>query len=226
MGPEYSKASAVDLIGHIDSYLTECNKGNLPEEILSLSHSVNWPLDLTTARIHIAAFHEKKEFFSSAEGSLHNGMDIQVPAGTPVFAPEESRVIFVNDRGIIQILGDVELYTEKGIVYSIRHLDRWSINERFSLEFMFSQSFDPRSSVEVSAGEKLGVVGEWPVNVNKHLTLTKEVEQLYGRTYDHVHLSTYYYPDKGALENTMFYKEKSSFNPLLLLRKLDVEEKK
>lgn len=99
-------------------------------------------------------FGDRREFRyidGGSSRSIHNGMDLAAPTGTPVIAPANGEVVMAEDRIITGL--SVVLEHLPGVFSLYYHLD----------------SMDVVVGDEVSAGDSLGTVGSTGLSTGPHL---------------------------------------------------------
>jgi hypothetical protein len=198
----------------------------LPKEAGHLRHTIRWPVDMRDPRVHITGYFNKPNYSDPNQdpNEKHKGIDIQVPVGTSIVAPEDATVVIVDSRGPNEPrkMADIMLYSEKsGLVYRLIHLDIHSLPARL-LERTW---FDKWSDVKVQEGESLGVVGIFYNNFmrrREHLGLKRkivvpdDVKKVYGKSYNHLHFDVQFQPDIYKVHFGM----QDHINPLSVLKKL------
>ncbi len=205
-----------NLIGRSKEYTQRVvRESYLPGNLQGLAHSLPWPIDLGTPNIHLSCYFAEIPYSDPiASDCSHNGLDIQVSAGTPVSAPERAKVLVIQfdyDRS----LADVYLWGEHSrIVYALAHLDPNSL----PMNIKKRGRFDAHTETMVDLGETVGSVGRWPFTLKTDVQIPDDVENVYGRQYHHLHFTTKYH--QGVLS----YRNLSDFygdvNPLLVLERL------
>ena len=212
--------------GDRDAYSKSLELHNkLPLEIEHLRHTLDWPVDMTDPRSHITCYYGTEQNYSDSEPSdyPHCAIDVQLPLESQVISPEDDLIVVINmssDRiNKARGLTDLLLYSKKnGIVYWFVHLDALSVPDNIK-----SRSwFDKWSDVKLKKGEKLGTVGKFfsgPLKDNKltpNIDVPEDVNRIYGRTYNHVHIETHFIPNI----NQLHVESNNPINPLLLFKKL------
>jgi len=208
----------------------------LPKELENLRHKIDWPVDMTDLHSHIACHFGDKQNYSEPRPSHspHDGIDVQLKAESRVIAPEDNLIVVMVDVGRPNFergLADIILYSEEsGIVYNFCHLDAKSLSEKL-LERTY---FDAYSKIRLNKGDEVGIVGKFfneytaeqrgkaglgaVAELDPAISVPPDVEKVFGRSYNHVHISTCYHPRSRVfwrvsdLENYL--------NPLSLFKRL------
>jgi len=201
------------LIGKSNQYERRKVEGELPQGLERFMHSLPWPIGPNTPNLHLACYFNEDNYTDPTYG-LHTGVDMQVQAGTPIYSPEKARVLFFDTRDTRRGLVDVFLWgIESNIYYGLGHLDKNTVPEKIRK----SIDIDPNNPL-VDAGEFIGKVGIWPLKLEPEIEIPIDVEQVYGRDYDHLHFGTRYNP--GGYESLLETGLGIQFNPLLVLKDL------
>lgn len=202
-----------NLIGRSREYKKQARAGKLPKGLEHLVNKVAWPIAHDTEDIHLACYFDEPHYTVPKRKDLHTGLDIQVPAGTPVYAPVDLTVLVCNifpdiDKNMV----DVHAFDpESGIIYSFMHLNKDSLSE----EILQTTSFNRPDAPTTKAGETFAEVGTWTVwEIPEYIDIPKDVLKVYGRRYDHLHLGMRY-----VGENPWQLYQGTTFNPLKLLEK-------
>jgi hypothetical protein len=198
---------------------------SLPSDTEPLAHRIPWPVDMTNPLAHLTAYPDDPNYAQPSPNELHGGLDIQLPIGTPILAPEDATVVFVPEQNFnnkAHGMRDVLLYSENsGFAYWLVHLDASSLPERIAER----RWFDRYSDVKVRAGEQIGTVG---IFFNEYMRdhghpelpsmvqVPDDVAEVYGRSYDHLHLEVHHEPNIHNLH----YATRNPVNPLKILRRL------
>ncbi len=185
-------------------------EGKLPEELERFRHSVDWPINPNDENFHLSYyFLETRE---GKKGGNHSGIDIKVPAQTPIYAPESGRIVSVRSDGRDDFLGDIILYSdETRIAYSLAHVQFFDLPEKIRK----CKPFDRDSPITVEKGEQIASVGYWPFENKNYDFLPEDIKAL-KEYYCHLHFGTEFCPNISQLKEDM----NSRFNPLLILKKL------
>ena len=188
-------------------------------------HSISWPIDMRYLNAHITAYFDEPNYSFPLDGIKHEAVDIQVPLGTPVFAPEKAKLLQTDTlspwnkpRG----LADIFLYSEKtNFLYGLGHLDANSIPKRLLIQ----NWFNTRSELQVEEGEIIGRVGNfYSKHVNENgfevlgssIQIPPDVLKIYGRTYNHLHIEMQYPQDRSDIHR--FHND--FINPIIFLKRL------
>ena len=160
-----------------------------------------WPFDPTGEPNVVSNLMEDWQDFGAGDAYWHSGIDIRVPAGTPIKACRGGEVVKVINY-VIQNVTDPDLYWEiaiqdaDGFIWQYHHVDPATITVQ--------------EGDNVFAGDVLGEVIEWSNNF-------KSLDGAIHR-YDHLHLNVVWYwgggPIPGPYEEGFTY-----YNPLLFLTK-------
>lgn len=227
-------AEQLFLIGNSNQFESRRGRGDLPLELGRFLYTMPWPVDPKSLNLHIACYFDDKENYAypTDDVDLHGGVDFQVAEKTEILAPEDARVLYhySDPRGI----SDVYLLGEySNVFYGLSHLDPKSLPKKIKNQ----NDFDLRGDIKVKQGEVVARVGQWPFTLERKTIVLSDVEALYGRTYNHLHFETWYFPDLSKLEALgveiplfkrrvfspgVLNADKSHipFNPLLLLQGL------
>ncbi|MFH1065859.1 MAG: M23 family metallopeptidase [Nanoarchaeota archaeon] len=189
-------------------------EGKLPKELERLRHSIEWPINPNTADFHLAHYYKEKE--RTQEGlfvQYHGGIDIQTPAGTPVYAPENGRIIGLEqDEARDLHLADLTLYSpDSGIGYMFAHVRFFELPEKIRN----ANPEDIYSGIPVEKGEQIAEVGYWPWELSNYDFLPDEIRKQEGY-FCHLHLETGFWPYNAEITRDV----DERFNPLLILKKL------
>lgn len=222
----------MQLIGNTKKYKENVDKDSLSKSIVHLLHSVPWPISPDTQNFHLAHYPGEEVIIDldmdPPNKQIHPGIDIQIQAGTPVYSPSDgiiyncsvSATTFYQDgsydppqRGkdeadiIIESLND-------NLFYILAHMSLESIPERLKHE-----PNKPSTEAKVKQGEYLGNVFKWPHEHLPCVPIPEDIEQIYGRKFDHLHFETIYRlrPTKMSIFSSFDHVE---VNPLLLLTEL------
>lgn len=220
--------------GEKAKYYKELTKNNLSEELESLKHSLEWPVNMGIPNIHITCYFGDLDYSYSRpdDRQLHYALDIQAPPGTVVTSPEDAIVVInisstpINEqRG----LADIILYSpDTKLAYVLAHLDSQTLSQRVADRHWF----DRHSDVRVEQGEPLGTVGLFftqeflqrqvgrgqSLGLNPGIRIPKGVNLVYGRSYDHLHFSAHHVRENHELSS--IFRLPTPVNPIHLLRRL------
>lgn len=215
-----------------EAYTTKINTAVLPAELQSLRHSLAWPIDMRDAPAQITCYFGdlSYSYLAKDQRDPHFAIDIQAPLHTPVLAPTDARVAIVDattpmneTRGWTDIL---LLDEEANLAYWLVHLDTNSIPYKLAREAYFGDGGDLR----VKRGEMVGRVGlffnDWTVKrqaeygvppfLHPDVQLDPEVEKVFRRQYDHLHMEIHRVPRSGELS----FKTFDPLDPVTLLERL------
>ncbi len=215
----------VHIIGKSKQYKTKKDCGILPDGLEGFIHTLPWPIDKTTANLHLSCYFGEANYSSPASfpfrPSRHRGVDMQVNAGISVLAPEKSRaVFFCCDRRRENLANVILLGTYSEITYNFVHLDVGSIPKKIKER----TNVDVLTDTIVDCGERIGAVGKWPYELTRNVKIPEEVKKIYGASYNHLHFETHYYPCTADdhVEGLLMGWDISNkqFNPLLVLEDL------
>jgi hypothetical protein len=196
-------------------YIDRCDDGDLPSALASYKHQLAWPFTRSETNIYLAAGVGDPDYPSGGRVT-HTGIDFQVEAGAPIECIEDGQIVYATsdergDFGNIIIQG-----SNTHIVYRYCHVNLanlpWDVQKLFSVR---------RDNPMVKAGQVIGGVGKWFKELPPKVNIPNEVEAIYGRKYDHLHLETAYNPHPlGSIEFAEALADRSvEFNPLLVLQK-------
>ncbi len=206
----------VELIGRSKLYDQKKNDGQLASELERVAHDIRWPIDIDGQKLHLSCYFGEPNYSSSKDkDDHHEGLDIQVNAGTEVSAPENSRVIMCQTFDPRGLVGVYLWGQDTGILYVLDHLDSESLPQ----EIRAHHYFDRYSKLMAKEGEFVGRVANWPLQLNGEVQIPADVETVHGRNYHHLHLETHNYSN-GKEPGSGFLGEGVEFNPLLVLRDL------
>ncbi|MFH0986273.1 MAG: HEAT repeat domain-containing protein [Candidatus Omnitrophota bacterium] len=205
-----------------EAYLRHVRMGSLPDSLKPLSHSFEWPVDMSVATRHIANFFGTTNWPTTDRDEKHDGIDLQAEPGTSVYPVEDGFVVYVqrfDGRGdsAAASFADVWVYSPASdLLWQYVHLQRDSIPEHI----LKHTWFDSKSDLGVKKGERLGRVNAWHKKeaVRREYPLSPKVEKQYGRTYDHLHLEVH--KVNGELYTGFGVRDLQAIDPLLLLRPL------
>lgn len=189
------------------------DKGELPFAIKELRHTLPWPIDTEIKNIHIANYFGFPDYITPRFS--HDGVDIQVPAGTPVSAICDLQLGYSDgpdERGVSNLV----FKSDFGLIVRYIHLSPLSIPK-----YLQSNSW-LESNPYVKVGDLVGEVGKWPKwGEPKKTGIPKDVQKVYGTSYDHLHLEIQYIPFPFKTNEFLWalMGEKNHINPLLLLKK-------
>jgi hypothetical protein len=200
--------------------------GNLPAGLAKYAHRIAWPLKMDNPLAHITCYFGEPGYSEPRNDPRHLAVDIQLPLGTPIVAPEKATVVMVDGANPINEhrgFSDLLLYSEKsGIAYWLAHLDTASLPAKIRRRHWF----DKWSEVEVQRGKPVGFVGEFfservrrdygKSGLDRSVKVPEDVLSEYGRSYDHLHLEAHYCPDVHDLS----YCYNNPVDPLLLFERL------
>jgi len=192
----------------LKALLESRDMGRIPSEH---HFSADWPIALDTPNFHLAAYYGEESYPSPSldEDSFikHTGIDIQVLKGTKVLAPEDIEIMYPCTRPEDPPwLVNLTLHgLESDLVYGFAHLDKKSI------EWLGKKQ-------RIKRGEPFCEVGEFDCDVSYIRAIPGDVQRVYERTFDHLHVSTF--NPGGPWKSPR--KIPGKFNPLLLLKKLEV----
>lgn len=197
----------------------------LPKGLSHLQHSITWPVDMSDPLAHITTYFERENYSQPEPGDKHPGIDIQLPLGSKILSPDNATVVYVDSdsrTNKARELTNIMLYSEDNhIIYWLCHLNTKTIPEHI----LKRSYFDKWSDTKLKQGEFIGEVGVFfnQMMAEKHKTgldsnikIPEDVEKVYGRSYNHLHLETHYIPDIYKLYIESF----QPVDPLKLLKKL------
>jgi hypothetical protein len=227
--PEAIRGTDVGFKNEANRYYEAIDRAVLPEQLKHLRHALSWPVDMANPIAHISCHFGDQNYASNSVTEPHDGIDIQLPRGTEVIAPEDLRLVSIIrdffwdvDRDLVELT----LHGENGIAYCFAHLDSRSIPGLLKRKIkLLDYKFDPNSRTLFKQGDLVGKVGLWfdraqAIHGHTQLPEDKEIPEdvlsVYGRTYDHIHITTQS-PQHNTFSET--YHEKK-INPVLLLKKL------
>jgi hypothetical protein len=210
--------AAVRMLGDVERYRQQINEGELPRGLTTFRHSIDFPFDVKAQEIHIAGFHGFRDYpYQKSRDRIHDGIDIQLAAGTNVFTPEDCLLVH-SYIDYYTLRGRCGLYLygiETGILYCFGELQTSSLprivpeNRRFVLS----------SEILIKKGEFVGRVFEWPLELRTwQVDIPEDVQKVHGRHFHHLHVQTGYVPREDL--NSKMLETWKGFNPLLLLKPL------
>lgn len=223
--------------GEKEAYLQSLEKfGQLPQEIEHLRHQIDWPVDMKNPHSHITTHFRAEQNYSDPKPSqsTHDAVDIQLDLGSKIIAPENNLIVVMADQGgpnFKRGLADIILYSkEYGIVYKFCHLDAKSLSKKL-LERTY---FDADSKIRLNKGDEVGRVGKFfneytarqrgkagldaVAELDPAISVPEDVEEVFGRSYNHIHISAHHYPDPREFWQGL--RLENHINPLLLFKKL------
>jgi hypothetical protein len=167
-----------------------------------LQFSADWPVLLNTPNFHLSCYFEEKNYASPTKATKHTGIDIQVSKGTKIFAPENGKIFYCyNHPEDHEKMSNIVFQgIESKLFYHFCHIEKNSIT---------SEKF-------LNRGDFLCNVGDWTWKIDSR-KIPKEVKQIYGKDYNHLHISTHRPDGPWELE----WKIPGRFDPLLIFKKLD-----
>lgn len=199
--------------------------GQLPQEIEHLRHRIDWPVDMQNPHSHITTHFGAEQNYSDPEPSQspHYAVDVQLDLGSKITAPENNLIVVmvsIERRG----LADIILYSkESGIVYRFCHLEASSLPENL----LKRTNFDINSEVKLNKGDEIGMVGRFfneytaeqgVAELDPTIIIPPSVEEVFGRSYNHIHISVHYYPNRHEFWQGLSLR--NHINPLLLFKRL------
>jgi hypothetical protein len=192
-----------------DKSIPKFDEGKLPSELERYKHQLPWPLLKNQTNIYLAAFHGGPD--SAMKEWTHEGVDFQVKAGTTVKCIEDGYVAYARDDERGFYFGNLIIQGSRThILYRYCHLRLDSLP--WDYKTLWGEN---RAMPMVKAGQDLGRVAAWFKDFDPQIKLPNEVEAIYGRKRDHLHLGTAYNP---YYRQHVFHRS-VSFNPLLVLQK-------
>jgi hypothetical protein len=213
-----------NLIGDIQRYMEETEKGELPKGLEKFKHSRESLINPNTPNVKILFFYNS-EFYCSITDSLerHVGVDIQLNEGTIVHMPEKAQVIHFKPDVYVSYLARVLFYApESRVAYIVGHLKKCSVPEKIAEK----EKPDILSKTYVEKGEPIGEVGVWPYELTRGSGMPDDVKSVCEGSCNHLHVQTHHYPRKWMfwLDYCRCREELvlNHFNPLLLFKRLDV----
>jgi hypothetical protein len=173
------------------------------EDFLNKSQfSADWPIHPDTPNFHLACYFGENNYAAPSASRKHTGIDIQALKGAEVFAPEEVEIMYgyqlPEDHKDMSNLVFQGLETK--LIYNFSHIDSNSITK----------------DRIIKRGDFLCRVGDWIWKIDSR-KIPKDVKQIYGKGYNHLHISTHR-PDGGGWQ--VEWKIPGRFDPLLLFKKL------
>lgn len=215
------------VLGRTNEYPRNKNKGLRNFRRRELVHKIPWPIDLSRRNFQLTNYFGERNYSNHSYGS-HPGIDIQVRPGTPVVAPETSRLVSVDqdklrDSSNLSFgrefnLGDIKIYgIGTGLLYTLSHLSWDSIREHMRS----ARPSDLDFTLEIKKGELIGKVGLWPYSLGPKVLVPSDVYRSFKRGYSHLHFETasYDYDDSPTF---IFPEQFTHLNPLLVLQELNV----
>lgn len=203
-------------LGHSPVIVAEENRfqfeeGQLPAVLESYRHKLPWPFTRSVRRpIYLAAFFDGQDLVM--KNRVHDGIDFHVKAGTKVRCVEDGQIIYGIDdeRGFADLFiqGD-----ETSIQYRYCHLKPDSLPWDYRT-LWGNKAVRPM----VKAGQILGRVGPWFRKIPSEIEISQELEDVYGRKRDHLHLETSYNP-YPFFSWEHWNTKTEEFNPLLVLQR-------
>lgn len=149
---------------------------------------------------------------------MHAGIDFHVKAGTKVRCVEDGQIIYGIDDERGFTFGDLFIQgSETNIRYRYCHLQLSSMPWDYRKLFGFTSGVEPFRPM-VKAGQVLGRVGSWFREIPSAIELPQELEEVYGRKRDHLHLETSYNP-YSFFDPESWNIKTEEFNPLLVLQR-------
>lgn len=192
-----------------DSNLFYFEDGILPPAVEAYRHQLPWPFPPDESNIFLTAFFGSMDLVKLEH--RHEGIDFHVKAGTSVICIEDGEVIYENDDERGFTFGDIYIQgLNTNIRYRYCHIELTSMPWDFRT-FWNSKPIRPK----VQAGQILGKVAPWFAEIPIDIPIPGELESLYGRKRDHLHLETSYSPYTFFSKNGLY---DEIFNPLLLLQ--------
>ena len=175
----------MNLIGKVDEYEAQKTQSGLTPGLKKILHSIDWPINLNTPNIHIASFFGK-HYFVKEKGFEYDAIDIQVPKRTEVFAPEDAK--FVDARRYDEEFGElgyIQMWgLESRMLYTFGNIQYGTMPYDFKIaKPLHSQNY---KRMVIKKGSPLGNVGLWPGKLDRRADIPADVEEVYGRSYDHL----------------------------------------
>jgi hypothetical protein len=174
-----------NFIGRSKEYYHKIKHVSIPSSVKQLKHAARWPISLDTSNIHLACYFGEDNY-SSPGGELHNGVDIQVDDGILVNTPSSGKVV-KHWFDPMRKLFDVSILSNSGILYEFCHLETFGARLP-----RHTSGFDYNSDFMVRAGDVIGKVGRWPYDLEEHVNIPFDVEDVHGKKYHHLHFGTKY----------------------------------
>jgi len=182
---------------------------------------------------HLAHYHGDEVIADTSVDPInkytHKGIDIQVKAGTPIYAPRSGIVNYCT-RSYSTSLGNGKFEylrgedesliiikdTKTNLFYIFGHVSFASIPDSLKVEPSESQK-----ETYVNQGDFLGCVFKWPYDKLPCIKIPRYIERVYGRSFDHLEFSIIYRLRPTTL--SIFSElDHIKLNPLLLLKKLKI----
>ncbi|MFC1624390.1 GNAT family N-acetyltransferase [Candidatus Omnitrophota bacterium] len=208
-----------------ERYLQHVNIGRLPEVLRERANSYPWPIDMANPYAHIVGFYGVPDLLGE-DKEQHLAIDLQTEVGTEVRAVEDGFVVKVDkfDTGSEAIhsdayrFADVWIYSpESNLLWLYLHLDKDTVPSHI-LEHHWFNANETEERFEVKAGDLIGKVNRWLIeDALKDVAIPETVENIYGRTYNHLHFDVRFV---DTFYNGFNINRLTSINPLQLLRPL------
>jgi hypothetical protein len=193
--------------------------GPVPQALEIFRNSLPWPFARNETNIFIAAFYNDYDLVMPER--IHTGVDFHVKSGTEVCCIEDGQIIYGIDDERGWTFGDLFIQGSKSnIRYRYCHLDLKSLPWDIQT-FWAEKAIKPK----VKAGQIIGKVASWFSEVPSNINLPQDLEALYGRKRDHLHLETSHSP-YTFFDRKGFDYRPVMLNPLLVLQKPEVYFKK
>lgn len=218
--------------GESSKYLSKVGQATLPSQLEGLKYAVSWPIDMASVPAHVTSYFGDLDysFLKQADRRPHFALDIQAPLGTPVFAPVNARIALVD---AVSPMNETRNWTDILLQDEETGLAIWMVHlNTDSVPYLIARRAyrDYPEELRVQQGDKLGTVGlffnDWAVRrqqeegyaplLNPEVVLNPEVEETYGRAYDHLHLEIHHVPDPSQLSLST----SNPVNPAALLQRL------
>ncbi len=206
----------MNLIGKVDEYEAQKTQSGLTPGLKKILHSIDWPIDLDTPNIHLAGFFDKHDYITEKDYK-HESLDIQLPEHTEVFAPEDVKLVdcrFDEDIGFINMWG-----LKSRLLYTFSSLDYGSIPSKIrSSPAVCDRNY---KNFVIEKGSSLGKIATWPGDLDQSINIPKDVEEIYGRSYNHLRIRTE--NCRGGLRAYPFHNDLQvrMVNPLQFLKELE-----
>jgi len=210
----------VQLIGNSKKYVTKVQEGDLPRELYALKNSIPWPINISNTPFHLACYLRDRNYSLPTFPGHHRGIDIQTKAGECIVAPERSKVIACHPNADNELSNFSLLGENSKIQYDFIHVDPESVPKKIRDR---TQVDPEQEDIFIETGEYVGCVGTWPLELSDLVDVPKDVMELFGKSFHHLHFELSYAPyDMHSMDYLQaIINDRSLINPLLLLKKID-----